>query len=356
MKCGREQYTCGVVCLFTHQTSSQSVANSISNEVASGDFQFALIHFSRSAYKPEVLVTMMRDCAPDLQYASCSTAGEITPLGLVEGEMVILLFPKMHFKIEARAIAKRDDANMETVITQIASFKESFLLSNRDHRENKPFAICLMDGMTHMEEAITAALYWGLDDIPLLGGSAGDDMNFSDTSLILNGKIIDSHTIVIMINSNLPTQIFKTDNFIPTAEKLVVTRSDPEQRIVFELNGAPAARTYADVIGTDPNSLTPQSFASHPLVMRVGGEFYCRSIQKVNDDNSLSFFCAIDDGIVLTVAEPKGMVRTTQASMEKIKSTLGSIDFILGFDCVLRRIDARNRQITHEISDRKSVV
>jgi len=85
-------------------------------------------------------------------------------------------------------------------------------------------------------------------------------------------------------------------------------------------------------------------------VMRVGGEFYCRSIQKVNDDNSLSFFCAIDDGIVLTVAEPKGMVRTTQASMEKIKSTLGSIDFILGFDCVLRRIDARNRQITHEIS------
>ena len=86
-------------------------------------------------------------------------------------------------------------------------------------------------------------------------------------------------------------------------------------------------------------------------MLKVGGEYYCRSIQKVNSDGSLTFFCAIDDGIVLTVAEPTGMVVSTQSKLEALSTELGGIDFVLGFDCVLRQLDARNRQVSRKISE-----
>lgn len=112
----------------------------------------------------------------------------------------------------------------------------------------------------------------------------------------------------------------------------------------------PAAIEYANAVGLDPDSLTPNSFASHPVVVRVGGEYYCRSIQKCEDDHSLSFFCAIDNGIVLTIAKPTGMVKSTRNAIEELRSSLGELDMILGFDCILRRLDARNRGNFDEIS------
>ncbi len=77
-----------------------------------------------------------------------------------------------------------------------------------------------------------------------------------------------------------------------------------------------------------PETLTPMSFASHPVVVKVGGEYYCRSIQKMNPDGSLSFFCAIDDGVVLSIAQPMGMVESTRAALKDVDARLGGIDMI----------------------------
>ena len=115
--------------------------------------------------------------------------------------------------------------------------------------------------------------------------------------------------ILMMIESEFPFRVFKTQNFEPTPIKLVVTAADTENRIVYELNAEPAAREYASAIGLLPDDLGPFSFASYPLVVKVGGDYYCRSIRNMNPDGSLSFFCAIDEGLVFTVARPHDMLQ-----------------------------------------------
>ena len=119
---------------------------------------------------------------------------------------------------------------------------------------------------------------------------------------------------------------------------------------MHELNAEPAAREYAAAIGLMPDDLGPFSFASYPLVVRVGGDYYCRSIRNMNSDGSLSFFCAIDEGLVFTVASPRDMLRSTAETLEGIERELGGIDLVIGFDCVLRRLDAENRQIRHDVN------
>ena len=98
-----------------------------------------------------------------------------------------------------------------------------------------------------------------------------------------------------------------------------------------------------------PNDLGPFSFASYPLVVKVGGDYYCRSIRNMNPDGSLTFFCAIDEGLVFTVARAQDMVNSAEQTLHEIDTSLGGIDLVLGFDCILRRLDAENRQIRHQV-------
>ena len=59
----------------------------------------------------------------------------------------------------------------------------------------------------------------------------------------------------------------------------------------------------------------------------------------------------IDDGVVLTVAEPRDMVASIATELERIDEEIGGVDFVLGFECVLRRLEAETRQIKRNITD-----
>ena len=211
----------------------------------------------------------------------------------------------------------------------------------------RAFALMLIDGLSNSEETLVASVHWALDDVQLIGGSAGDALAFQRTALIHQGRVVHDAAVVMLVETDVPFRVFKTQNFTPTPVKLVVTAADTERRIVYELNAEPASREYASAIGLLPDDLGPFSFASHPLVVKVGGDYYCRSIRNMNEDGSLTFFCAIDEGLVFTVAEPQDMLKATAAVLDDISESLGGIDMVLGFDCILRRLDAENRQTRH---------
>ncbi len=265
--------------------------------------------------------------------------------------MLAMLFPSSSFTVAGALVERVSSSGMDRITGEVEALRRSLRADMDGETGGNVFALCLIDGLSYAEEAVTSAIHWGLDDIPLIGGSAGDDLKFETTRLISNGRVTSDSAIIVLVATTIPFHVFKTDNFVPTGEKLVVTASDPDHRVVREFNAGPAAQEYAASVGIVPQSLTPMSFASHPVVVKVGGEYYCRSIQKMNPDGSLSFFCAIDDGVVLSIAQPMGMVESTRAALKQAEDRLGGIDMILGFDCVLRRLDARNRQVFREISE-----
>lgn len=312
---------------------------------------FAMVFFSDAAIEPDTLAQRLSLQCVGLEVTGCTTAGELTPAGILDGDLLFVLFPRDTFTVSSLVINDIAAGGMGGIAASVGALRESHVAKNEGSGHDKAFALCLIDGMSNAEEAVTAAIFWGLDDIPLIGGSAGDHMEFRKTFIIADGRASSGRAVIHIISTALPFQIFKSDNFIPSTQKLVVTASDPDRRIVYEFNAAPAADEYAAAIGIDPLSLTPMSFASHPVVVRVGGEYFCRSIQKVNPDRSLSFFCAIDDGVVLTVAQAQGMVKSTRNTLNDIANRFGGIDVILGFDCILRRLDAQNRQVFRGMSE-----
>jgi hypothetical protein len=87
------------------------------------------------------------------------------------------------------------------------------------------------------------------------------------------------------------------------------------------------------------------------MIVRVGGDYYARSIQRVNEDGSLTFFCAIDEGLVLTAAGRLDTLGVVEDMFRATEQELGEVSLYLGFDCVHRRLDAEQRQITRDLAD-----
>ncbi|SFT77703.1 Uncharacterized conserved protein, contains FIST_N domain [Mesorhizobium sp. YR577] len=349
--CSRTSYACGLSALTSDMADADEFARAVAEEAAAINAGFALFFFSQQLMDAESLSAALKLHAPGLAHAGCSTAGEITPAGLEEGHVLAMLFPQRSFTAVSAMIRNLSSSGMDDIAGEVEELRRTLYARTGSTHSGNVFALCLIDGLSYAEEAVTSAIHWGLDDIPLIGGSAGDDLKFQTTALISNGHVDSDCAIIILMATEIPFHVFKTENFVPTEDKLVVTSSDPERRIVHEFNAGVAAEEFAAAVGIVHGAMTPLSFASHPVVVRVGGEYYCRSIQKMNADGSLSFFCAIDDGIVLSIAKPTGMVESTRTALKNVSERLGGIDMILGFDCVLRRLDARNRQVFRDISE-----
>jgi hypothetical protein len=131
---------------------------------------------------------------------------------------------------------------------------------------------------------------------------------------------------------------------------MVVTRAEPDRRLVRELNAAPAALEYARLVGVRPDELGAEIFALRPLLVRSGGEFHVRAVQRALPDGSLIFYCAIDTGLVLTLGEDCDQLEGAQALFNSLRAELGEIDRVLAFNCVLNGMVARARQQQRELS------
>ncbi len=343
------QHACGVQVAWIDDASAADAVRA--NAAALGDMNIAhIVAFFSPALDALELSAAFARHFPGVPVAACSSAGEISPSGFLDSGLVLVAFPKDGFRIVSTLLEGVRDLDVERAAASVQGLRRR-LDALSPERRGERFALSLIDGLTNSEERVVSAIDQALDGIPLVGGSAGDDLSFDQSALIFEGQVHTSAAILLIVESDFPIRIFKTDNFEPTDIKFVVTASDGESRTVRELNAEPAAIEYAMAVGLDPKRLSPMSFASHPLVVKVGGEYFCRSIRRLNPDGSLSFFCAIDRGLVLTLAKPRDVIEVTRAELARIDAELGGVDLVIGFDCVLRRLDAEIRQKRRTISE-----
>ena len=310
------------------------------------DLELVTLFLSADADLDTILSKARTAFAPAL-LVGCTTAGELSEQGYSEGEIVAVGFPASHFKATTLLIDDLEGFAPQPVIDNT--------IRNRNHLRNlepeweSEFAFLLVDGLSLREDQLTSQLALGLGSVPLFGGSAADGSNFERTFVVHQDGVYSNAAVLTQIRTRCPVKVFKFDHLLPTEQRMVVTGANPAQRLVHEINAEPAAREYARVLGKDPEQLTTFTFAAHPVVVRIGDQHHVRSIQHVAPNGDLVFFSAIDEGVVLTLAEPDDMVAHLRREMDALRSN-GTPDMILGCDCILRRLEAQQKQMTNALS------
>lgn len=272
----------------------------------------------------------------------CTSSGNIGVGGYQKSGIVALSFSAAKFNFSLQLI---EDLNTLSLINanEIANNLITVLDNTTNNADLKQrFAIQLIDGLSMKEDTVTQLISSALNGIPLVGASAGDDLNLQATFVYHNGEFHTNAAIIALGQTDLCVKPFLIQHFSPSNKCLIVTESVAQKRIVKKLNGLPAAVEYARNIGCRVEDLSPKVFADNPLLVTIGKQECVRSIQRMNDDYSLSFFCAIEDGIVLHIGEPEDIIDNLQTSLAHINASIGQAGLILAFDCILRFLELEN--------------
>ncbi len=339
----------GVVVAAAWSAGADAAAAEIARQLAPHDLS-GLVVFVSPDYDVATFASEIARRFGATPVVGCTTAGEITPEGWSDGAVVAVGFLRRHFAFIARPILDLANFQVEAGRTLTKQLRADLAAARPGFAASGVFGILLVDGLCRREEAVVTALQMALEEIPIVGGSAGDALRFECTFVIHGGKAHTDAAVLALVATDLPFRTFRSDNYEPTTVKMVVTEADIENRIVKELNAEPAAEEYARVCGIADATLDAFSFAAHPVLVSVGGEHFVRSIQRVNPDGSLRFFCAIDEGLVFTAAKRRDPMESLDSLFGGIEEELGEVDLYLGFDCVLRRLAAEREQMAHMMS------
>ena len=341
----------GVLFAASHADNPFAAMDEIMQTLGDEPLAGALV-FCSHRYDVEKLAHAINTRTERVQVIGCTSSGELTQDGYDHDSVSMIAFPASAFRLASYCFLNLDSfdpASARAAVRKLAAEAE---------RESRGFgervdhvALFLVDGLSHSEELLTMTIQDALGEIPLIGGSSGDDLAFRQTSIFQSGAFHQRAAVVAILSTPRPLHVFKAQHYRPSERKMVITAALPEQRVVTEINAEPAASEYLRLAGHAGEALGTEFFAAHAPMVRAGGEYHVRSIQTANADGSLTFYCAIDEGLVLTIGEPVDRIAGMEALFSDIRAAIGPVDCIIGFDCVLNRVDAERRQIAREVSD-----
>ena len=310
-----------------------------------------VIFFCSSEYDRAALAAEMSRLFAGVQVVGCTTAGEIGPAGCRSHSIAGVSFAASACTVATGHIERL----RQFEVAEGEALAQQLLNRLRDEAPwadpRDTFAFLLVDGLSVREELVAHALQEALGEIAVVGGSAGDGLEFNSTNIYCNGRFFSDSAVLALVNTPLPFRTFRTQHFVPTQERLVVTAADPARRVVREINGLPAAAEYARILGVPVSDLDPGHFATSPVVVLIEGENYVRSIQKVNPDGSLTFFCAIETGLVLRVAAGVDLVANLEQALAQVRAEIGPPQLVLACDCILRKLEMAQRGLEDRVGD-----
>jgi hypothetical protein len=214
------------------------------------------------------------------------------------------------------------------------------------------FALLLVDAEARCEERLAAVLGMELNGMPLIGGSAGD-LYFNplghppgSTRLLYHGSAKRGAAILCLVASASPVIAYCHNHYMQSDKKFVITDADPARRLVREIDGRPALTVYAAACGFRRPPRSSRDFAPFPLMIRIGGHYYARGMQRIYPDGALEFACALEPGLVVALAKPGDMIASLDGLFAAMSRQIGAPELVIGFDCAARTAYMESQGLT----------
>lgn len=322
----------------------------------------AMDHWATETLSPHIIFTFCstsQDAAqisaliqarhPDALVVGCTTTGEHLANRHQNGSLVVAGLHTPEIQWSATRLEKLSTISEAAIEAQTHAVLTEIGLDPEEIDPDGCFSLLFIDGLSMKEEFVSSALADALAGIQMMGGSAGDDLSFQNTRVFLGGEATSDAAVVVVARSEAPFSIIKHQHFIPTPHRLVVTSVDPAARRVYEFDGYPALEGYAKALGLDPDEITDEVTFMNPVTFRCNDELYVRSIQKIEEDGSIVFYCAVEEGMVLEIGSHQDMETALLDSFSQLKQKLGEIDFVLGCNCILRALEAEQQNLHEDL-------
>jgi len=248
-----------------------------------------------------------------------TTAGELDNTGIHSGSVVI---GALHgdFDVGVGLGGNLSGDAVSAGATAIRKACEELGVRQPDLDPRKYVGLVIDDGFRYKKEELLLGILEKNQTLVLVGGGASDDnrdMSKQSSELHVDGEVATDAVLVALFRTNAPFAALRSHWYIPTGERMTITKVDETHTRALEIDGKPAAVRYADLLGCRPDELefgTPKGFAVRPTALRVGREYFIRAPWKpVLEDNSILFANLLEEGSELELMKIGDMAGMTKA-------------------------------------------
>ncbi len=306
-----------------------------------------VIFFASTKYDFNEVSKLFKDNFQDIDVIGCTTAGEIGPDGFVEGNISAISIAADDFETSTYVMK---NIKTKSMMARNDLIKTAEKIGIKTSDSENGFIITLIDGMQASEEKVMNAIASSFTNFPLVGGSAGDDLNFQQTFVSANGDVYTDAAVITFVRTSKKFFLYKENIYVPTDIEFKVTGIDISRRAITELNGKPAAEEYAKALGVSVEDL-PNHFMRNPLGRVILDNIFITAPREIIDNNGIAFYSLTLKDTIVKLLKPINAVEEARKTVQAIKQNLPDCKGVILFNCILRYLQFKNENICKEVSD-----
>jgi hypothetical protein len=294
---------------------------------------FAAIDFEHA-----LILKQIHQVFPNLELIGCTTDGEMSSqLGFQQDSLTLMLFCSDTVQIKA-------GVGYETQHNPTAAAQQAVQQATQPSTEPK---LCIAlpssytaSGSTTSGEAMMAGLILALgEQVPVLGGTAGDQTRFKTTYQFFRTEVLTDALPVLIFSGDIQFSYGTACGWTPMGSKGVVTKA--VGTVLYEIDGKPAVEFYQRYLGDRPPS------AENPLAVYEAGrddsENYYMRVPNASDPEigSIHFLCGIPEQSMVQLTDISRDILITaaktsfQTALSRYPGTTPTA--VLLFSCCCRR-------------------
>jgi hypothetical protein len=285
-----------------------------------------------------------------------TTGGEIDRDGMHSGTVVAsALWGDFEVGLGLGRDMTRDAATAGE--TAIRSAAQQLGARAEDLGSRKHVALVIDDGFRFRKEELLLGVMSMNQALVAVGGGASDlepDPEKQSALIHVDGEVATDAACVALFKTDAPWAALRSHWYVPTGETLRITKVDSTAKRALEIDGQPAAKRYADLLGVGIEDLEfgkPNGFAVRPTALRVGREYFIRAPWKPLDDGSILFANMLEEGSELELVRIAEIGDSTRRFFEtELPSRVTSPRAVLLFHCSGRKWFAESTGRTSELS------
>ena len=311
-----------------------------SNQSLSSSAQLVFLFGNKELLKKQQLIDWVIGVYPNAQVVGCSTSGEIYQELVLNDNIVCtaIWFENTPVEIATEYIHTVED-----------SFGVGEKLAERLDKESLVHLMILSEGLNINGSELTKGLNSKLNNrVPVTGGLAGDQADFSETVIIHNQAGEKNLVLAIgFYGEHIQVGYGSMGGWDSFGVDREVTKS--VGNVLYELDGHPALELYKRYLGEHAATL-PASALLFPLSLRLKDSetSVVRTVLAVNEgDGSMVFAGDIPQGeyVRLMKANSDRLIDGANGAAEMSKTSLqnSSADLAILISCVGRKLVLKQR-------------
>jgi hypothetical protein len=332
----------------------EAVRTALAGQSPTADDLFII--FPSASYDLEALHQGAMDEAGPASVVGCTTVGAFTdemqlPFGCAAAYLAgnDVSFGVSHAEWDGDDIAASARNAVDT----------ARLRAGEDHPYSAVILLC--DGFIPDQRALARGAYEVTGAvIPIVGGAAGDDLQWQRTSTFGEGQVLGNGVVAIWVNSARPLAVSVDHGWTPFGKPMLVTRS--EGSVIYELDGQQALEAYMSERGAalreDARSFGEKAMERPLGLPGVNGRYELRHIHDTTPDGGLVLTTGVPEQSVVQVMAADNdelLAGAGRAAEDALARHGGSPDLALVFSCCTRAALIRER-IAEEVETIASCV